>query len=98
MVRTLLFLLVVVFVALIAVVFAWLNPGTISLDLAFGKFDVLKSLAFALTLAVGWALGLVSALAYLLKVTNERRKLRKAVRLAEAELSNLRSLPLHDAG
>jgi hypothetical protein len=33
----------------------------------------------------------------LLRTLNERRKLRKSLNLAEAEVKNLRSMPIHDA-
>ena len=98
MLRALLFVLLVAAVALLAVVFAWLNPGTVSLNLAVGEFEVQKSQAFALTIVTGWLLGALSASVLVLKLLRDRRKLRRSVRLAEAEADNLRSLPLRDGG
>jgi len=46
----------------------------------------------------GWLFGVASASVYLLKTMNEKRKLRKSIKLAEVELNNLRSLPMQDAG
>ena len=83
---------------MLAVVFAWLNPGTVNLNLAVGEFEVQKSQAFALTIVTGWLLGALSASVLVLKLLRDRRKLRRNVRLAEAEADNLRSLPLRDGG
>ena len=96
MIRTLIFVLLLIVVVLLAAAFAWLNPGAVQLNLAFGEFEIEKSQAFALTLAVGWVFGALSATVLVLKLLRDRRKLRKEVRLAEAEADNLRSLPLRD--
>lgn len=98
MARGLVFLLLVVVVLLVSALFASQNPGVIELDLIFAKIEVLKSLAFTMTLAAGWVLGLLSASLYVVKSINERRKLRKTIKLAEIELKNLRNLPMQDAG
>ena len=42
---------------LIAVTFAWLNPGQINLDLGFVQVTVATSVAFAVTFALGWLFG-----------------------------------------
>ena len=83
---------------LLAATFAWLNPDVVSVDLAFARFEVRKSFAFATALGVGWLLGWLSTAGYLLALINERRKLRKSVRVAETQLDTLRSLPMRDAG
>ena len=96
MIRTIIFLILVIVVFLVAAVFAYLNPGTVQLDLAFANVEPEKSLAFVLTLALGWLFGALSATVLVLKLMRERRKLRKQARLAEAEADNLRSMPLRD--
>ncbi|MDH3647875.1 MAG: lipopolysaccharide assembly protein LapA domain-containing protein [Gammaproteobacteria bacterium] len=98
MIRTLIFVVLLIIVVLLAAVFAWLNPGSVQLNLAFAEVDLEKSQAFALTLAVGWIFGALSATVLVLKLLRERRRLRKEARLAEAEADNLRSLPLRDGG
>ena len=97
MIRTIIFVVLVIGAVVLAATFAWVNPGTVKLDLVFvDELEMQKSLAFALTLAVGWVLGALSATVLVLKLLRDRRKLRKDVRLAEAEADNLRSLPLRD--
>ena len=42
---------------------------------------------------LGWLAGIASAWNFVRKLTNERAKLRRNLRLAEAEIRNLRPLP-----
>lgn len=85
-------------IALLAAVFAYNNPDNIAVDIGFARFeDVSVSLAFVVCFAVGWAFGLLSAGIAVIRMAGERRRLRRELRLAEAEVSSLRSLPLHDA-
>ncbi len=97
MLRYVLFILVVLFVFMVAVVFAASNPGTLVLDLAFVEIELQKSLAFILFLGVGWLFGVLCAGFLMLKMLAERRQMRKALQLAEAEVKTLRSMPLQDA-
>ena len=90
--------LALLLVVLIAAVFAWNNPGTLDVDIAFTRFEnVSVPLAFAAAFAVGWLVGLISAGAAVVRMAGERRRLRRKLRLAEAEVSSLRNLPLQDA-
>lgn len=96
MVRTLLFVVLLAVIFLLAAVFAYLNPGAVTLNLAVGEFELPKSQAFAITLAVGWLLGAASATLLVVKLMRDRARLRRQVRQAESEADNLRSLPLRD--
>ncbi|MFK8016822.1 MAG: hypothetical protein AB8G17_15445 [Gammaproteobacteria bacterium] len=98
MVRSLLIVLALVMMLLVVVVFALGNPGTMELDLAFGKYEVDKAKAFGAAVLGGWVWGVLSVSAYVLKLMSERRSLRKKIRMADAELNNLRALPMQDAG
>ena len=85
-------------VVLIAAVFAYNNPGSLDVDVAFTRFEnVPVSVAFAAAFAVGWLAGLLSAGAALVRMAGERRRLNRKLRLAGAEVSSLRNLPLQDA-
>jgi len=97
MARNLLFILLVILVLLVAIIFAALNPGMIELDYAFGETEIQTSLALTMAFGVGWVFGLICAGLALLKAFNERRKLRKALQLAEAEVKTLRNIPIQDA-
>jgi uncharacterized membrane protein YciS (DUF1049 family) len=97
MLRNLVFFFVLLAILVLATVFAALNPGPLALDLAFTEVETQKSLALTLAFAVGWIFGLLCAGLVLLKSLNDRRRLRRSLRLAEAEVSTLRRLPLQDA-
>jgi uncharacterized membrane protein YciS (DUF1049 family) len=96
--RRLAIAVIVVIFVLIAAVFAYGNQEPIDLDIGIMR---LENVSLTVTLAVTFAAGAVfgglfSALA-MLRHFRERRTLRRELRRTEAELENLRSLPLHDA-
>ena len=91
----LILLLIVIFG--IMVVFSYLNTGEVEVNLAFVSVTTSVSIAFTVTLVAGWLLGVISMGLYALRLVNERRILRRALRTSESEVSSLRSLPLSDA-
>lgn len=91
----LILLLIVIFG--IMVVFSYLNTGEVEVNLAFVSVTTSVSIAFTVTLVAGWLLGVISMGLYALRLANERRTLRRALRTSESEISSLRSLPLSDA-
>jgi uncharacterized integral membrane protein len=91
----LILLLIVIFG--IMVVFSYLNTGDVEVNLAFVSLTTSVSIAFTVTLVAGWLLGVISMGLYALRLANERRTLRRALRTSESEISSLRSLPLSDA-
>ncbi len=96
--RRAIYFLVLLFLVLVAVVLAYSNPDPVSLDLGIARIDgVSLSVALAGAFALGWLFGLISAGAALLRMIADRRRLRREIRFAEAELGSLRGLPLQDA-
>ena len=91
----LILLLIVIFGVM--VVFSYLNTGAVEVNLAFVSVTTSTSIAFTVTLVVGWLLGVVSMGFFALRLVNERRTLRRALRLSESEVTSLRNLPLSDA-
>ncbi len=73
------------------------NRGMIEIDLAFTRITTSIPLAFTVTFALGWLFGILSIGFYVLKLLNERRVLRRSLRMRESEVSSLRNLPLSDA-
>ena len=94
--RNAILFIVLLLVAVLAAVFAALNPDQIELELAFAQVSVRKSVALAIAFGFGFALGFFVAMGRVFNLMRERRALKKSVRLAEAEVNNLRSLPLRD--
>ena len=90
MIRNMFVFLLVLFAMVLAIVFAALNPGMVRLDLAFFEIELQRSLAFILAFGVGALFGMICALLMLLKLLNERRSLRKALKLAETEIDSIR--------
>ncbi len=97
MLRYVVFFLVVLVVFVVAVIFAAINPAPMILDLAFTEIEMKTSLALISFLGVGWFFGLFCVGVLLLKLLSERRQLKKALQLAEAEVKSLRSMPMQDA-
>ncbi len=89
--------LLVVLIFLAMIVFTVGNPGDVSLKLLHWEIRSPVSLAFTAVFAVGWLFGVVSMGLYAFKVSNERRMLRRSLRMSENEVSSLRNLPLSDA-
>jgi uncharacterized membrane protein YgaE (UPF0421/DUF939 family) len=90
-------LLVFVVILISMLVFTRLNPGLINVDLAFAAVKTSIPLAFTVTFIIGWLFGLLCTVLFVMRLINERRQLRRALRLSEAEVSSLRSLPISDA-
>ena len=90
-------ILVLIVIFGVMVVFSYLNTGEVEVNLAFVSVTTSISIAFTLTLVAGWLLGVISMGLYALRLVNERRTLRRALRVSESEVSSLRSLPLSDA-
>jgi uncharacterized membrane protein YciS (DUF1049 family) len=96
--RRILYFVLLTLVVLLAAVFAYTNPGTIAVDIGFARLDeVSMSAAFTSAFVFGWLFGLLCAGLALVKMSADRRRLRRHLRLAEAEVSSLRTLPLNDA-
>jgi putative membrane protein len=97
-VRKIVLVALILLVALLTGVFAYNNPDRVALDIGFTRFEnVSIVLAFAVALGIGWLFGLATASFTLIRMAGERRRLRRDLKLAEVEVSTLRSLPLHDA-
>jgi len=97
MARNIVFIAVIFLGLLLATVFAALNPGMTTLDLAFQEMVVPISLALSVAFGVGWLFGLLCAGAVLLKSISDRRKLQKSLRVTEAEVKALRRMPIQNA-
>lgn len=91
--------LVILIVVLFVVMFTFtaLNTGEIELDLGFFKRTYPISVALAGTFVFGILFGMLCMTAFVFRLINERRSLRRSLRISESEVSSLRNLPLSDA-
>jgi putative membrane protein len=89
------FLLLIILV--IVFTFTALNSGTIALDMAFFAGTYSISMVVIITFIVGILFGMLCMTAFVFRIVNDRRTLRRALRMSESEVTSLRTLPLSDA-
>jgi len=95
--KLLIVVLLVVFVC-IAAVFAYNNPEPVDLDVGLARFeDVSLTLLLACAFGLGWVFGIASVGFAIVRMSAERRRMRRDLRDAEHEVASLRSLPISDA-
>lgn len=98
MLRKLLVIAALVLLVCIAAVFAYNNPDPIDLDIGLARFEgVSLTLALAGAFALGWVFGIASVGIAIVRMTAEKRRIRRELRDAENEVASLRSLPMNDA-
>jgi uncharacterized integral membrane protein len=91
-----LLILIIVITALMAT-FTAINTGTVDIDLAFAKYTKPLPLVLTAAFALGWLFGILCMGFFAIRLVNERRILRRSLRLSESEVTSLRGLPLSDA-
>lgn len=80
----------------LGVVFALQNPHKVTVDYYFGRFEAPLSLVVFTCLLSGAVLGWLIAWVRSLAKLHKCRQLKKKLLAAEAEISNLRRLPIKD--
>ncbi|MGH8371433.1 MAG: LapA family protein [Gammaproteobacteria bacterium] len=78
----------------VALLFAYANGNTVQVSYLIGDLRVHLSSALLGAAIIGWLLGLLSSLAVIFRLKREAWKLKRSIRDAEAEIRNLRNLPL----
>jgi len=89
--------LLLLIILVIVFTFTALNSGTIELDMAFFAGTYSISIVVIITFIVGILFGMLCMTAFVFRIVNDRRTLRRALRMSESEVSSLRNLPLSDA-
>ena len=84
-------------VSLLGLTFALMNAEPVQLNYYFGSIEAPLSLVIVIAIIVGAALGVLASTGIVFGQKRELAKLRKSKKLAEQEVSNLRSLPLKDS-
>jgi len=74
----------IVLAALLALIVTALNPGRTEIELAFGRLVSPLGLALVIAFTIGLLCGLAGRLYWVAELLNERGRLRRALRLAEA--------------
>jgi uncharacterized membrane protein YciS (DUF1049 family) len=89
--------ILIVLIVIVMATFTANNTGMVDIDLAFTQVNTSIPLAFTVTFALGWLFGILCIGFFVLKLVNERRVLRRSLKITESEVSSLRNLPLSDA-
>lgn len=92
--RTFFYVILVVLVLIAGFAFAMLNAVPVSIDYFLGQSEIPLPWALLLALLAGFGLGLLVALGAILRAQAQARRIRKDARLMEAEIKNLRNLPI----
>ncbi len=90
-------LVLILVIAIGMATFTAINTGNVDIDLAFAKFNKPLPLVLTAAFALGWLFGILCMGIFAIKLVNERRILRRSLRLSESEVTSLRGLPLNDA-
>ncbi|MEE8379567.1 MAG: LapA family protein [Gammaproteobacteria bacterium] len=84
-------------VAILGLSFALMNAEPVTLNYYFGKLQAPLSLVLVIALAFGAVMGVLASMWVVITQKREMAKLRKAAKLTEKEITNLRSLPMQDS-
>jgi len=85
-------LLFLVFV--VALAFAVINAQSVTVSYYLGSFDLPLSVVMVVTFALGSLFGILAGFVRVLTLKREVSRLRRSERIAQQELTNLRSLPI----
>ena len=89
-------LIFLIFISLLGVSFSVLNATKIKINLYIGSYDVYLSLLLVITLGLGILIGFLAMLGTAFRLKAENYKIKHKAKLAEKEISNLRTLPIKD--
>ncbi|MDQ2069186.1 LapA family protein [Natronospira bacteriovora] len=87
--------LLVIFM-LVAIILTWVNTASVELHYLLGSVSLPLPIALWAAVVIGVLSGFLAAFGMVMKMRSENARLRRAIRLAETEVNNLRSLPIKD--
>ncbi|MFK3616554.1 lipopolysaccharide assembly protein LapA domain-containing protein [Coxiella burnetii] len=85
-----------IFIILLGITFAALNPQKVALNSYLDIKTVQLPLLILVTLLIGAILGILAVLPALIKNKHTARHLKSKVKQIEAEVQNLRTIPIKD--
>ena len=90
-------IVLVVIIFTVMMVFTYLNKGTVDVNLVLATVTTSVPVAFTIAFAIGWLFGILCMGVWALRLINDRRNLRRSLKVSESEVTSLRNLPLNDA-
>ena len=88
-----LFIVICLLVFFVGAALVAANSGPVRVDLLITEVELTRGQLIVVAIVLGWLAGVGSAWRFVRKLTRERAELRRNLRLAEAEVKNLRPLP-----
>jgi len=88
-----LYIVCIVLVFALGALIVAFNAEFMRVELLFGSIELSSGQWLVIAFLLGWVAGVISAWHFVRKLTQERGDLRRKLRLAEAELKNVRPLP-----
>jgi len=89
-------ILILAAIVVLGIAFGVLNAEPVTLKYFFGSRQAPLSLIVVLSIVFGALLGMAAGMSLWLRSKREVARVRKAARLAEKEIANLRSIPIRD--
>lgn len=89
-------LLFLLLILVIGLTFAVLNATPVTLNYYFGSREAPLSLVLVLALIAGAILGVLASSGLMLRLKRENSRLQRAIKVAEKEVVNLRTMPVKD--
>ncbi len=77
--------------------FAWLNSNPVTVDFWLRSYELGLPYVLFIAVLIGWVLGILSTVGFIVSQLREIRRLKRSVKLAETEINNLRSIPIRNA-
>ena len=87
-----LFFVCILLVFALGAAIAAVNPQALRVELLFAEVELTRGQWLIVAFLCGWLAGVLSAWQFVRRLTRERAELRRHLRLAEAELTNVRPL------
>jgi uncharacterized membrane protein YciS (DUF1049 family) len=69
----------------------------VEVNLVLATVTTSVPVAFTIAFAIGWLFGILCMGVWALRLINDRRNLRRSLKVSESEVTSLRNLPLNDA-
>jgi uncharacterized membrane protein YciS (DUF1049 family) len=88
-----LFIICALLVFALGAAIAAVNPQALRVELLFAEVELTRGQWLIVAFLFGWIAGVLSAWLFVRRLMQERADLRRHLRLAEAELKNIRPLP-----
>ncbi|MEA5446399.1 LapA family protein [Gammaproteobacteria bacterium AB-CW1] len=89
-------LTLLILLILVVVVLTWVNTASVELNYLIGSVELPLPIALWSSAFIGAILGFLASLGMIVRMKRDNARLKRAARLAETEVNNLRNLPIRN--